>query len=197
VNLAAPFGESQQPPTWQLAEFRLRPLRSGDEVAWAEYLANAAVIEHTSIPAVSLSYVANLVQRYVSEYASGLSCRWALAGPDDRLIGTCGFSNWSLLHSHAELVYDLAPSHWGRGHMTVAIRTVLGWAFEVIGFNRVHALVMVTNQRSIAVLERCGFSYEGTLRRYRIARGAARDFHMYSVLREDFRATLGDAPPGP
>jgi RimJ/RimL family protein N-acetyltransferase len=40
-----------------------------------------------------------------------------------------------------------------------------------LGLNRVHAFVMTSNQRSIRLLDRCGFSREGTLRHYRIARG--------------------------
>jgi len=56
-----------------------------------------------------------MVARERDGYVAGSACRWAVVEPSDRLVGTCGFSNWSLLHSHAELVYDLDPAFWGRG----------------------------------------------------------------------------------
>ena len=178
--------EGAEPPTWTLGDFRLRPLRLGDEVAWADYLSDSRVTRHTSIPTVGVATVRKSVERHISDYSTATSCRWALATANDTLIGTCGFSGWSLVHSHAELVYDLAPAYWRRGFMLRAVEAVLGWAFSTARFNRVHALVMISNHPSIALLERCGFAQEGTLREYRIARGIPRDFYMYALLRSTF-----------
>lgn len=175
--------EGQTPPTWPLGDFALRPMRHSDAAAWYAYLVEPRVVEHTSIPELTLSLVEAMVVRELDGYAAGSSCRWALADANDRLVGTCGFSNWSLPHSHAELVYDLAPAFWGRGLMRRAVLQVLTWAFTNAGFNRVHAFVMTTNVASIRLLEAVGFSREGTLRGFRVARGVARDFHVYAVLR--------------
>jgi len=184
----ASLKEMGEPPSWELGEFSLRPLRPGDEVAWTQYLSDPRVTEHTSFPAIDLATVADSLRRHISDYASSTSCRWALASRDDRLIGTCGFSNWSLVHSHAELVYDLAPAYWRRGYMTLAVRTVLTWAFINAAFNRVHAVVMTSNLPSVALLEKCGFTREGILRQYRLAHGMPQDFYMYSLLRAEFGA---------
>ena len=178
--------EGTELPCWDLGDFTLRPLRVGDENAWAEYLMDPRVIEHTSFPSMDLETVRKSVERQVFEHSAATSGRWALASREDKLIGTCGFSNWSVAHSHAELVYDLAPEYWRRGYMRRAVDTVLRWAFLTAGFNRVHAFVMTTNQPSITLLERCGFAREGTLRQFRIARGAPRDFFLYALLRADF-----------
>lgn len=164
-------------------DFRLRPLRRDDAAAWHFWLSDPCVIEHTSYPRIDLSFVEGMLARQLDGYATRTSRRWAIADEADRLIGTCGYSNWSLPHAHAELVYDLAPEYWGRGVMRAAVREALAWAFETAQFNRVHAFVMTTNAPSIAVLERAGFLREGTLRQYRVARGVARDFHVYASLR--------------
>lgn len=171
------------PPSWSLGELRIRPLRPDDAPAWHAYLSDPRVIEHTSFPRLDLAGVEAMLSRQLEGYASATSCRWALADADDRLVGTCGFSNWSLPHAHTELVYDLAPAYWGRGVMHAAVRQVLSWAFHTARFNRVHAFVMTTNAPSIGMLERLGFVREGTLRQYRIARGIARDFYVYALLR--------------
>lgn len=171
-----------RPSSWTLGEFRLRPLRPGDAPAWLAYLSDPRVIEHTSFPALDLSGVEAMLSHQLDGYAAATSCRWALADAGDRLIGTCGFSNWSLPHAHAELVYDLAPAFWGRGLMRGAVSQVLSWAFDIAGFNRVHAFVMDSNAASMRLLESLGFVREGTLQQYRIARGVARDFHVYALL---------------
>jgi ribosomal-protein-alanine N-acetyltransferase len=182
--------EKTGPPVIDLGEIRLRPLRHGDEHSLFEYLTDPRVIEHTSIPLLGLDTLAAGVERDIAAYDAGISCRWALAAADDRLIGICGFNNWSFVHEHAELAYDLNPFYWGRGYMRRAVTATLQWAFG-IGFNRIHAFVMTSNARSIAVLESRGFTREGTLREFRVARGTPRDFHVYSLLRRDFTAARG------
>lgn len=176
--------EVSRPLSGAWGEFRLRPLRRDDAAAWSVWLADPRVTEHTSYPAIDLPFVEGMLSRQLDGYATGTSRRWAIADEADRLIGTCGYSSWSLPHAHAELVYDLAPAYWGRGVMRAAVHEALAWAFETAQFNRVHAFVMTTNAPSIAVLKRAGFEREGTLRQYRIARGVARDFHVYARLRD-------------
>ncbi len=188
--------EGTCPPVLDLGDIRLRPLRLGDEPALFDYITDPRVIEHTSIPLLSLETLTTNVKRDLAAYGSGTSCRWALANADDRLIGICGFNNWSFVHEHAELAYDLDPRHWGHGYMRRAVRACLHWAFGV-GFNRIHAFVMTTNERSIGVLTHCGFTREGTLREFRIARGTPRDFHLYSLLQRDFTAPRGGASANP
>jgi ribosomal-protein-alanine N-acetyltransferase len=174
--------DAHAPPAWQIGEFRLRALTLLDAPAWHEYLRAPQVIEHTSFPLLDLADVDRMVANQLAGYANGTSCRWAVVDRNNRLVGTCGFSNWSLPHSHAELVYDLAPAFWGRGLMRTAVEQVLAWAFGIARFNRVHAFVMTSNAPSIRLLEAVGFSREGTLRQFRVARGVPRDFHIYSRL---------------
>jgi ribosomal-protein-alanine N-acetyltransferase len=182
INLPS-VQEAQAPRSWPLGDFALRAMRHSDATAWYAYLRDPRVVEHTSIPELTLGLVEAMVARELDGYVAGTSCRWALTDADDQLVGTCGFSNWSLPHSHAELVYDLAPSFWGRGLMRAAVHQVLTWALKSAGFNRVHAFVMTSNLPSIRLLEAVGLSWEGTLRSFRVARGVARDFHVYAVLR--------------
>jgi RimJ/RimL family protein N-acetyltransferase len=175
--------EAQVRPSWPLGDFQLRPLRSSDAEAWRAYLRDPQVVEHTTCSELDLAAVQDSLAREIDAYRAGTACRRALVDRSDALIGTCGFSNWSLPHSHAELVYDLHPEFWGRGMMRAAVKQVLSWAFGAAGFGRVHAFVMTSNAPSIRLLEALGFSREGTLRHFRVARGTPRDFHIYALLR--------------
>jgi len=177
----------QEPPTIELAGVRLRPLRLEDAVPWHGYLSDPQVTELTSYPNMSLSAVQSMLANCRSGFASGVSCKWAVAlQGDDALVGTCGFNEWSRTQGWAELAYELARSHWGRGIITQTVAACLRWAFGEAGFTRVHAFVMVGNVRSERILERARFTREGCLRSYRMCRGQPRDFWIFSILRREW-----------
>ena len=170
------------PPTLALGAFRLRPMRMDDADAWLDGLRAPGVIEHTSFPPIDAGFVRGMLARVLARHAEGGPYGWALVDPQDRLVGTCGFTHWALDHGHAEIAYDLHPDFQGQGLMSRAVAAVVDWAFTRRGLHRVHAYVMTSNRPSIAVLERAGFEREGTLRAFRIARGTPRDFHLYARL---------------
>jgi ribosomal-protein-alanine N-acetyltransferase len=134
-----------------------------------------------------------MIERSVSRWAAGELAKWGVAlQHDDRLVGTCGFNEHSQVHRWAELAYDLAPAHWGKGLMRQAVAAVLQWTFGQNQINRVHAFVRVDNQRSQRLLQRSGFVCEGCLRSYRVCRGQPHDFYIYSLLRSDWAAIQPD-----
>lgn len=179
----------QQQRTIELAGIRLRPLRREDAPAWHAYLSDPQVTELTSYPAMSLAAVESMVQHFSEAWSAGSACKWAVATQaDDRLIGTCGFNEWSRIHGWAELAYELARPWWGRGMISQAVAASLDWAFRDPVFGRVHAFVMVGNVRSERVLERAGFAREGRLRSYRMCRGTPRDFSVFGILRSEWGA---------
>jgi ribosomal-protein-alanine N-acetyltransferase len=182
-------GDPQHPPTIDLDGARLRPLRAADADALYAYLRDPAVTELTGYPEISVPLVEGMIERSLSRWAAGELSKWGVAlRDDDRLVGTCGFNDWSPAHRWAELAYDLARPHWGRGLMGRAVAAVLGWAYRQDRVDRVHAFVRVDNRRSQGLLERGGFVREGCLRSYRVCRGQAHDFYVYGLLRTDWEA---------
>ncbi|MFO0874163.1 MAG: GNAT family protein [Phycisphaerales bacterium] len=181
--------QPRHPPTIELDGVRLRPLRAADTGALHAYLRDPAVIELTSYPVMSVPMVEAMIERSLTRWAAGEPSRWGVAlRNDDQLVGTCGFSEWSQPHRWAELGFDLARAHWGKGLMGQAVAAALRWAFQLDQVDRVHAFVRVDNSRSIGLLERSGFMREGCLRSYRVCRGQPRDFYVYGLLRSDWTA---------
>ena len=179
----------QHPPTIALDGARLRPLRRADAEALHAYLRNPAVTELTSYPVMSLSMVEAMIERSLSRWAAGELSRWGVAlQHDDQLVGTCGFNEWSQAHRWAEMAFDLAQAHWGKGLMRQAVDAVLQWTYRQDQVNRVHAFVRIDNSRSERLLERSGFVREGRLRSYRVCRGQPHDFYIYGLLRSDWAA---------
>jgi ribosomal-protein-alanine N-acetyltransferase len=181
--------EPHHPPTIDLDGARLRPLRAADADALYDYLRDPAVTELTAYPVVSVPLVEALIERSRGRWAAGEPAKWGVAlRDDDRVVGTCGFNEWSPAHRWAELAYDLARPHWGTGLMRQAVTAVLEWTYRQDQIDRVHAFVRVDNRRSARLLERTGFVREGCLRSYRVCRGRPHDFSVYSLLRSEWTA---------
>lgn len=64
-----------------------------------------------------------------------------------------------------ELGYWLAEPYWGRGVVTQAAGLLTGYAFEHAKAERMQAFVFSWNPGSCRVIEKNGYTLEGTLRR--------------------------------
>ena len=76
------------------------------------------------------------------------------------LIGNCGIRKPRPNANQAELGYELAPWHWGRGYATEAARAMLAFAFSFPDIHRVTASCLAENRASVRVLEKLGFKVE-------------------------------------
>lgn len=83
----------------------------------------------------------------------------------------------------AELGYWLAEAYWGRGVMTEAVRQICREAFDRFDILRIYAEPFADNQGSRRVLEKAGFTYEGTMRNGIFKNGRVRSYCMYALLR--------------
>lgn len=63
------------------------------------------------------------------------------------------------------LGYALGKEYWGRGLMTGAAKAVIDYGFENLGLEAVSAYCFSFNDRSRRIFVKCGFEYEGTLKK--------------------------------
>lgn len=122
-------------------------------------------------------------------YRKRLGFRWivTLKG-DSRPIGSLGFYKWSASTSYqAEMGYDLAKEHWGKGIMTEAMNAVIDFGFERMKLNRIEVYIMPRNKRSAKMIKGLGFKREGLLReRWFDENGNYTDDILFSMLRSDW-----------
>ncbi|WP_035921028.1 GNAT family N-acetyltransferase [Frankia sp. QA3] len=81
----------------------------------------------------------------------------------------------------AKLGYALHADHWGHGHATDAVRTLIHFGFDTLGLHRISAAIGPNNPASVAVVEHLGFTHEGRLRDHVHTGGAWRDSLLYSI----------------
>ena len=88
-----------------------------------------------------------------------------------------------------ELGYAMSEDYWRKGIMTEAAKAVLKFGFEEMGLTMVSIYCSPTNERSGRVIEKCGFTYEGVLRKaYKIYDGTLRDVVCNSMTKEEYEA---------
>ena len=84
----------------------------------------------------------------------------------------------------AMLGYRISRSFQGMGFVTEALRRIIRFCFEETNLQRLEAEVMVKNIPSNRVLEKCGFTCEGTKRQAKFVNTYA-DFNIYGLLKSD------------
>ncbi|MEP7146886.1 MAG: GNAT family N-acetyltransferase [bacterium] len=65
----------------------------------------------------------------------------------------------------AEVGYWIGEEYWGKGFGTLALEKILTKAFNELNFIRVYAHVFEGNLPSEKILLKCGFQFEGLLRK--------------------------------
>ena len=90
----------------------------------------------------------------------------------------------------AEVGYSLARDCWNQGYATEALAAVLRFGFDTLRLNRIEAQHETSNPASGRVMQKCGMTYEGTLRSRVFNKGHFSDVRLYAILRSD------PLPPG-
>jgi len=162
--------------------FEVRPVALEDAVAWAAFACLAEVKEHTSSTVETIEDVRATIERILNATPSVPTRFMLVPHGGQTVVATVGFHTVSLLNGTAEVSYDVAPSHWGRGIATAACRAATVWAFEEAGWHRVQATTVLANLRSQRLLEKCGFVREGLVRNFRVVRGLPADYWLYSAV---------------
>ena len=166
-------------------QVNLRRIKGSDAVSIALHANDITVARNTFIKhpyglkdAYEFLRSANKNWRKGSAYLFGIEN--AATG---EIIGGLGLEMISRKHRCAEVGYWLSRKFRKRGMTTEAVRLALRFGFKELKLMRIQAHVMDGNAASVRVLERCGFTHEGTERRRIKHRGRWRDLMMFSILR--------------
>lgn len=100
---------------------------------------------------------------------------------DDKVIGSIGVFRQDNIHNRtAELGYYIGEAHWGKGYMTSAVKQICDYVFNNTDIIRIFAEPFSYNIGSCRVLEKSGFTYEGTLKNNAYKNGRFLDMKMYA-----------------
>ena len=107
------------------------------------------------------------------------------------LVGSIGLHRDVVRHENSRcrmVGYWVGKDYWGRGYATEAVNAVLDYAFQRLRVLLVSVDHYTNNEGSRRVIEKCGFTYEGTLRRsLKGYDGSYRNACFYSMTAAQYR----------
>ncbi|WNS45145.1 GNAT family N-acetyltransferase [Paenibacillus sp. MMS20-IR301] len=162
----------------------LRPFRIEDAPEVTEYCNNYNIYRSTlSLP---FPYSQDCAESWIAVHEQNFNCdrMYEFAVTDvktGRLYGAIGISHQQSYHN-GELAYWIGEAHWGQGYGTEAARAVIGFVFKEKQYHRVYARHFASNPASGAIMQKCGMSYEGTLKDQIYKNGTYEDIVYYGLL---------------
>lgn len=129
------------------------------------------------------------IRRYQSEMREDSAYPFFVFREEDgAMVGGCTLSN-----VHRGVQQDCTLGYWagapfaGKGYITRAVRALIPYVFEELRLHRLQASCLLENERSKAVLRRCGFREEGFARGLFRINEVWRDHVQFAILRDDPR----------
>jgi ribosomal-protein-serine acetyltransferase len=121
-----------------------------------------------------------------SDWDTGRAVRFTVRERSSRtLVGVVGLEACVHLHRSCELGYWLRREATGRGYMTEAAHAAVDFAFHQMGAHRVRVAASTENYRSLQVIGRLGFRFEGILRQAEFCNRRWLDHAVFGLLSTD------------
>ncbi|MEP7056318.1 MAG: GNAT family N-acetyltransferase [Caldimonas sp.] len=122
-------------------------------------LGDPAIYEHENAPPESLEWLRERYAKLESRRSPDGNeewLNWVIRLPTSEAIGYVQ----ATVHSthRAAIAYELASAYWGRGLATQAVQAMIGELAAGHGVLELSAVLKRTNRRSLALLERLGFT---------------------------------------
>ena len=112
---------------------------------------------------------------------------WAIVWKETgHAIGSVGLHRTDVKTTR-ELGYVLHPDFWGQEIMVEAAKAAIDFGFSELDLCAICVFHNVVNRRSRRVIQKCGFRYDGSLRRFaNNYDGTPKDVCAYSMTREEW-----------
>ncbi len=175
----------------------LRPPMHADFRAWSDLRRESAAFLQPWEPSWSADHLTR--KGFVNRvYWANRSISQGTAVPlflirreGSRIIGAITLDNIRRGPSQAGTIgYWIGAEHARQGYMREALTAVVHYAFEVLDLSRLESACLPENAASRALLEKCGYKYEGVAQSYLQINGRWRNHVLYANLRGDRRGRV-------
>lgn len=128
-----------------------------------------------------------LVDSWISRYEDDSYYRWAIVLKEiGELIGVVTVVNMDERAKSLEIGYYIGSKWWNSGLTAEAVKSMIHFLFREVGAGRIEAGFSIDNKQSRRVLEKCGFVFEGILRKARWDNNGICDKAVYSIISDDY-----------
>lgn len=136
----------------------------------------------------SIEETKDILTSWIQNYEQDNVYQWGIVLKDGNvLIGTIGVVEVHEDIKMAHIGYCIGQNWWNQGIMSEALRTVITYLFEEVGFNRIESQHDPENTHSGMVMRRCGMVYEGTRCQADHNQRGIVDAVMYRLLADEYQ----------
>lgn len=163
---------------------------SDDEAMLRYWIADEKIQSLYSEPVYSTKEaVKELLDKYIGSYENSDYYRWAIVEKNaGECIGQIAYFLVDNKNHFAEIEYCIGSDFQCKGLATEATKAVIRYGFEKMNLHKIQICTKTINVPSKRVIEKCGFTYEGTLRDYFYMNGEYVGRHYFSMLRSEFES---------
>lgn len=132
-----------------------------------------------------------LLDKYIDSYENNDYYRWAIIEKNSvECIGQIAYFLVDSKNHFAEIEYCIGSDFQCKGFATEATKAIIAYGFDRINLHKVQICTKTINKPSKRVIEKCGFTYEGTLRDYFYMDGAYVGRFYFSMLRSEYENSI-------
>ena len=167
----------------------LRPFVMEDaEAMYRNWASDDEVTKHLTWPTHGSVEVSRAVlSDWTSHYGEPDFYQWAIVlkenGPEP--IGSITVVHINLKVDGAAMGYCMSRAHWRKGIMAEALRGLIAFLFDEVGFNRIEADHDPNNPASGRVMEKAGMRHEGVMRQAGRSNQGIIAVSRWAILRSD------------
>ena len=162
-----------------------RPIRTDRLLLRAPVLSDGLALAEVKSLAMSPADAHKAVANMVEEQKHPFGFHWVII-LDGLPVGRIKGWDVSPYNGYLQLGYDIAPAYRGHGYMTEAVSAVIRYLLLEADANRVYCSVRESNAASRRVCEKCGMTFEGTLRQhYARQDGGFDNVLIYGIVKSD------------
>lgn len=158
---------------------------------YQNWASDGEVTKYLTWPAhADVSVTRAVLASWVKEYENDHVYQWAITvkGEGNASIGSIAVVSMEEETGKAQIGYCIGKAWWGRGITAEALSAVIGFLFEQTGANRIEARHDTNNPNSGRVMQKCGMTYEGTLRMSDKNNQGICDTAWYSILKREYES---------
>lgn len=151
-------------PVLESERLRLRGLELKDSEILYACITHPQVQVYTAFKPHTLLFPDRLMRYLMDSYQHLRDVHFAVEWKETGdCIGLCSLQRWVPGSGSARLGYLLAPEWWNRGIATEAVQLISRFGFEQLELRQIEACCGEANLASRRVLEKCGYSEQGSV----------------------------------